>query len=224
MQPSQLSSTSRAYAMQHTDPMKIPPIASGIALSFLLFSASIQAAPVVYKTSLMASAEADPTNESTGTGTAWFTHDWDTHMLSISVIFSGLTGLTTVSHIHAATALAFSGNAGVATQIPTFSGFPAGVTKGTYNNAFDLSLATSYNPLFLTNATNMGSTATAEAALIGAMEGGHAYLNIHTEYRPGGEIRGYIARRVPDNASTLALLIPGFLMAVGFTYRNRRLT
>lgn len=224
MQFSHLLFTSRAYTMQHADLMKIPPIASGIALSFLLFSASIQAAPVVYKTSLIASAEADPTNESTGTGTAWFTHDWDTHMLSISIIFSGLTGLTTASHIHAVTALAFSGNVGVATQVPTFSGFPLGVTEGTYSHDFDLSLTTSYNPSFLSNATNMGSTATAEAALIGAMEDGHAYLNIHTDYRPGGEIRGYIARRVPDSSSTLALLIPGFLMAVGFTYRNRRHT
>ncbi|HTO04152.1 MAG TPA: CHRD domain-containing protein, partial [Opitutus sp.] len=118
----------------------------------------------------------------------------------------------------------FFGNAGVATQISTFTGFPAGVTEGTYNNAFDLSLATSYNPSFLANAINMGSTATAEATLIGAMEGGHAYLNIHTDYRPSGEIRGYIARRVPDSSSTFALLIPGFLMAIGFTCRKRRLT
>lgn len=201
--------------------MKIPYIASGMALSFLLFSASIHAAPVVYTTTLSASAEADPTNTSTGTGSAWFTHDFDTHMLTINVMFSGLTGVTTVSHIHAVTALAFSGNAGVATQVPTFSGFPAGVSFGSYNHSFDLTEASSFNAAFLNNATNLGSTATAEATLIAAMEGGNAYLNIHSDYKAAGEIRGYIARRVPDTASTLALLIPGFLMAIGLTYRNR---
>lgn len=225
MQFSYLSFTSRARTMRHTDLMKIPTIVSGMALSFLLFSASIQAAPVVYTTNLSASAEADSENTSTGTGSAWFTHDWDTHVLTISVMFSGLTGVTTVSHIHAATDLAFSGNAGVATQVPTFTGFPGigappGVTTGSYENSFDLSLAGSFNPAFVTS--NGGSVAMAEASLIAAMEGGNAYLNIHTVYKPAGEIRGYIARRVPDTASTLALLIPGFLMAIGLTYRNRR--
>ena len=77
----------RALGMQQSDAMKIPYIASGMALSFLVFSASLQAAPVVYTTSLSASAEADPTNESTGTGKAWFTHDWDTHMWAESDVF-----------------------------------------------------------------------------------------------------------------------------------------
>ena len=202
--------------------MKIPYKASGMALSFLLFlSASAQAGTVVYSTILSASAEADPTNASTGTGTATFTFDNSTNMLSLSVMFSGLTGLTTVSHIHAVTAAAFSGNAGVATQVPTFSGFPAGVMSGNYNSSFDLDEASSYNPSFLNNATNGGSTTVARNTLLSAMEGGNAYLNIHTDYKTAGEIRGYISR-VPDSGSTLALMIPAVLMAIGLTYRQRR--
>jgi hypothetical protein len=38
----------------------------------------------------------------------------------------------------------------VATTLPTFAGFPLGVTSGTYINTLDLTLASSYNPAFVT--------------------------------------------------------------------------
>jgi hypothetical protein len=199
--------------------MKIPNKALGIAISFLLCGGSVQAATTLFSTTLSASAEADPTNESTGTGTATFVYDDVLNTLAISVMFSGLTGTTTVSHIHAVTALAFTGNANVATETPSFNLFPTDVTSGTYNNIFDLTLPGSYNAPFLT--ANGGSTAAAEAALVAAMTDGHAYLNIHTTYRRPGEIRGYISR-VPDSSSTVALLIPAMLLGMGIAYRQRR--
>src|SRR5688572_19186346 len=176
--------------------MKNPYKALGIAISFLLSCGIGQAATTLFSTTLSASAEADPTNTSTGTGSATFTYDNVAHTLAISVLFSGLTGPTTVSHIHAVTALPFIGNAGVATETPSFNLFPAGVTSGSYNNTFNLTSLTSFNAPFVTN--NGGTAAGAEAALISAMTNGKAYLNIHTTYKPAGEIRGYISR-VPDH-------------------------
>jgi hypothetical protein len=198
--------------------MKIPHKALGIAISFLLFGGSVQAETIWFAATLSASAEADPSNDSTGTGTATFKYDDVMNTLKISVIFSGLTGITTVSHIHAVTELPFQGNANVATETPSFNMFPKNVTSGTYDNIFDLTLAGSYNAPFL--AANGGSTAAAEAALISAMTTGNAYLNIHTLYKPPGEIRGYISR-VPDSSSTLALLIPAMLLGMGMAHRQR---
>ena len=106
---------------------------------------------------------------------------------TVNVSFSGLTSGTTASHIHCC--VAPPGNAGVATTTPTFPGFPLGVTAGTYNQTFDMTAATSYNPAFV---TANGGVAAAEAALFAGLQTGQAYLNIHTSMFPGGEIRGFL--------------------------------
>ena len=100
------------------------------------------------------------------------------HTMNVWVTFEDLIGTTTASHIHAATAVPWTGTAGVATTTPTFTGFPGGVTTGTYTHLFDMTLLSSYNPAFVT--ANGGTAASAEAALFGAIEDGSAYLNIHT--------------------------------------------
>jgi hypothetical protein len=84
------------------------------------------------------------------------------------------------AHIHCCAP--FGTNAGVATTVPAFPGFPLGVTSGTYSSAvFDLTQPTIYNPAFV---TLEGGLAQAEAALIAGIEGGQTYFNIHTHYCP----------------------------------------
>lgn len=117
-------------------------------------------------------------------------YDSVTHMLGVIVSFSDLLGTTTASPIHAATATAGTGTAGVATQLPTFTGFPLGVTSGTCSHTFDLTDLLSFNSSFITS--NGGTAASAEAALAAALGDGKAYLNIHTTFAPGGEIRGFL--------------------------------
>src|SRR5436305_5227026 len=79
-------------------------------------------------------------------------------------------------------------NAGVATTVPAFPGFPTGVISGNYGPvSFDLTQSTIYNPAFV---MAQGGLANAEAALIGGIEGGLTYFNIHTVNNGGGEIRG----------------------------------
>jgi len=158
-----------------------------------------------------------PPNASPGTGYATFDYDNVAHTLYIDIAFSGLLGTTTASHIHAATASPGTGTAGVATTTPYFSGFPIGVQSGSYITTLDLTMASSYNPSYIT--ANGGTTATAEIALINAINAGEAYLNIHSTVVPGGEIRGFI-QAVPE-PGTVTLALAGLAM-LGWTARRRR--
>jgi hypothetical protein len=144
--------------------------------------------------------EAVPTG-STGTGTATILFDTTAHTMTIDVAFLGLLGTTTASHIHCCTPVANSGSAGVATTTPSFAGFPLGVNSGTFTSILDMTLASSYNPAFV---TAQGGISNAENALLAGAAAGEAYLNIHTSRNPGGEIRGFL-QPVPE-PSSLALL------------------
>jgi hypothetical protein len=120
--------------------------------------------------------------------------------MRVQATFSGLTGNTTASHIHAPTAAAGTGTAGVATTTPTFTGFPTGVKAGTYDHTFDMTLASSYNPAYIT--ANGGSPATAFIAFKAAVAAGKSYLNIHSSFAAGGEIRGFL---LPCPAITVSI-------------------
>jgi len=132
--------------------------------------------------------ENPPHPESSGTGTALVTWDTVTSMMTVNVVFSGLISPDTAAHIHCCTSP--PGNAGVATQVPYFAGFPIGVTSGTYTHTFNMLDAASYNPAFVT--ANGGTAASAAAVLLAGMLAGQTYLNIHTTMFPGGEIRGFL--------------------------------
>ena len=132
--------------------------------------------------------ENPPHPESSATGTAVVTWDTVTSMMTVDVVFSGLTTPNTAAHIHCC--VDAPGNAGVATTVPTFTGFPGGVTSGSYLHTFDMLSLTSYNPSFV--ASHGGTAASAAASLLAGLVAGRAYLNIHTATFPGGEIRGFL--------------------------------
>lgn len=168
---------------------------------FLLAAAGVGfAAPITFTGQLSGTNE-NPVNGSPGTGSAVVTYDAATHMLSLNILFSGLEAGTTASHIHCC--VLPDGNAGVATTVPTFAGFPLGVTSGSYMNTLDLSLASSFNPAFVT--ANGGTVAGAEAAFATGLEGGMSYLNIHTANFPMGEVRAFL-EPVPEPASAMLAL------------------
>ena len=160
-----------------------------LLLFIFLFGASYVSSGQIYWVSLSGPAEV-PANNSPGTGKAMVTIDVAANTMRVQANFSGLLAGVTACHIHAPTAVAFTGTAGVATTLPTFAGFPSGVTFGTYDQTFNMLLATSYNPSYVTN--NGGTTATAFAALRTAIAAGRSYLNIHSTMFPGGEIRGFL--------------------------------
>ena len=169
----------------------------GISAFVLAVAGVSWAAPITFA-GLLSGANENPATGSPGTGSTAVTYDPVTHLLSVDVTFSGLEAGTTASHIHCC--VLPDGNAGVATTVPTFAGFPLGVMSGTYINTLDLTLASSFNPAFVT--ANGGTVAGAEAALATGLEDGMAYLNIHTTAFPGGEVRAFLAP-VPEPASAM---------------------
>lgn len=177
-----------------------------------------QAQNLIY-TALMDGPSESPPNASPGTGTATVYFELGAQTMRIVADFTGLTGTTTAAHIHAATPVPFAGTAGVATQTPSFSGFPLGVTTGTMDTIFDMTSASSWNPTFIT--INGGTPAGAEAAFLTAMFEGRAYFNIHSSTFPGGEIRGFFVA-VPE-PSTIALVSLGVVGAAGYWWNRRRI-
>lgn len=164
-------------------------------------------------------AEAPP-NASPGTGTALVTIDGVAHTMRVEVSFGGLDGLTTASHIHVIDGPGDANLADtvgpVATTVPSFVGFPLGVTSGSMDQTYDMTSAGSYRAAFITDSG--GTTAAAEFQLFDAIIDGRAYLNLHSDAFHAGEIRGFL-QAVPE-PSTYALLLAG-LGALGWAARRR---
>src|SRR4051812_19909469 len=127
--------------------MKIRLLALVVLLG--LCPAGADASIISYVTTLSGATEI-PANASPGTGVGIISVDDVTWMMEVNVVFSDLIGNTTASHIHCCTATPGAANVGVATVLPTFTGFPLGVTSGTYDHFFDLTLASTWNPAFVT--------------------------------------------------------------------------
>ena len=184
-----------------------------------LFATRADAVPITYTATMSGAAEAPP-NASPGTGFATVIIDTDAHTLTVSASFADLLSTTTAAHIHAPTQDPFTGTAGVATQVPSFLNFPLGVTSGVMPvTLFDLTLASSFNPAYVT--AQGGTAASAEAALAASLASGRAYFNIHTAGTPplgfpAGEIRGFLTPvQVPEPAtlSLLSMALGGFVLA-----------
>jgi hypothetical protein len=196
--------------------MRVATIAA--ALAFAAVAGSAQATIYHFEANLNGATEVPP-NASTGTGLGVFLFDDVLHTMMVDVDFAGLLGTTTAAHVHAPTAVPGAGSTMVATELPLFTGFPTGVTAGTYHHTFDMTLLASYNPAFVAGPGG-GTAAGAEAALIQAALHDRAYLNIHSSFAPGGEIRGFLTA-VPE-PTTWALMLAGFgLAGAGLRLRRR---
>ncbi len=193
-----------------------------LSLGFaLLLLASVTQAQTF--TTTLSGPNENPPNASSGTGTSLVTLNTTTHQLRATASFGGLTGTTTNAHIHCCTAP--PANVGVATTLPSFVGFPLGVTGGAFDQTYDTTQASTWSPAFI--AANGGTPAGAEAALAAGLAAGQAYFNIHTTAYPGGEIRGFLALQVAAapiptlSQWTLIVLVALLALAGWMTFRRR---
>ncbi|WP_236580431.1 CHRD domain-containing protein [Rubrivivax sp. A210] len=184
------------------------------AAALLALAAPAVAHISIYEAPLLGSSEV-PAAATLGSGFGRVTIDFDLVTMRVEATFAGLTGNTTNSHIHCC--IAPGANVRVATQLPTFTGFPSGVKAGSFDGTFNMSLASSYNPDFIT--ANGGTVGSAFNALVAGLDAGRAYLNVHTTSFGGGEIRGLLVP-VPE-PETYALMLAG-LAAVGALARRRK--
>ena len=109
-------------------------------------------------------AQENPANGSPATGTISGVYNDANNTIYFTLSFSGLLSNTAAAHFHAPAAPGV--NAGV---VHGYTGFPAGVTSGTFTGSF---VITDERETFLKN--------------------GLWYANIHTTGFPGGEIRAQI--------------------------------
>lgn len=183
-----------------------------IALALVSAGAAAPASAAIY---VFSSPLTPEVALATGSGLVTVTFDTDLHTLGIVANWAGLSGPTTVAHIHCC--VAPPGTVGVAVTPGTLPGFPTGVTAGNYAIELDLSSDATYTTAFRT--ANGGTAAGAEAGLLTGLQNGQAYFNVHTTAFPGGEIRGFLAA-VPE-PEAWAMMILGFGV-LGTAMRRRR--
>lgn len=189
--------------------------AAALAAIFAM-TLTANAAIVTYQTSLSGPNE-NPPVDSDGVGTVVVEYDSLAHTLRIQAEWTGLTGTTTVAHIHCC--VDPPGNAGVAVGPGTLPGFPVGVASGLYDVTMDLTDVASFTQSFVNNFGG-GTVEGGEAALIAGLDAGQAYFNIHTSDHPAGEIRGFLAPVGIPEPATLALAAIG-VAGIGWLRRRR---
>jgi hypothetical protein len=180
----------------------------GAMLALVLGAGQAMAARIEFRTPLTPEVAG-----ATGSGNAYVAFDPVANTMRIQFSYSGLSGVTTVAHIHCC--IASPGTVVVAVQAPSLPDFVTGVSAGSYDRMFDLTSTAIYGGAFLSGAG--GTAAGAEAALLAGLLSGQAYLNVHSNTFPRGEIRGFFTQ-VPEPA-TAALLGSALL---GFAALRRR--
>jgi hypothetical protein len=145
-------------------------------------------------------AQETPSVVTLGFGNLTGTYDDVTNVLTWSGSFTNLTGTTTDAHFHGPAAVGV-GPAPVLVPITAAGGgdiFPLGVTAGSFSGTATLSDL---------NETRLLS--------------GLIYINIHSTFRTGGEIRGQVFTSPVPEPGTLALLALGLsVLAAGVRARG----
>lgn len=181
-----------------------------IAITSILAAGTSSAAAIGFYTNL-----GPETAGATGSGFASFVFDTTAQTLSINTFWSGLSGVTSVAHIHCCVGTPGTGTVGVAVTPGTLPGFPVGVSSGSYSIVLDLTQTATYTGGF----RGTDTPAVASARLLQGIQDGRAYLNIHTTPTfTGGEIRGFLTATPEPGTFALA----GIAIAAGFALRRFR--
>jgi hypothetical protein len=159
----------------------------------------------------------------TGGGSLLLEYDDDANTLLLSASFSGLSGNTTIAHIHCCNAAPLTGTSGVALAGSTTPGgqatlvnFPIGVRAADYAQIMELGVVSSYSATFVT--ASGGTADGARDRLLANLTSGQAYFNIHTSTFGAGEIRAFVS--VVPEPGTWALMAAGLAVVAGLARRR----
>ncbi|WP_445192376.1 CHRD domain-containing protein [Sphingomonas sp. Tas61C01] len=182
-----------------------------LAMAGLSLGLTTPAAAVTTFSTTMQGINENPPVASAGLGLGQLVLSDDMNSFSVTITYSGLSSTAVAGHVHCCAPIGSNASVAIGFTVP---GGVAGTIMGTYN-LLDMSI---YNGAFLT--ASGGTGAGARMAFITGLNGGLAYLNIHTAVNPGGEIRGQLGV-VPEPA-TWAMMILGFgLMGAAIRYRRK---
>ena len=186
-----------------------------VAAALMLPAPAARAIPMPFG-GILSGANETPPNNSPGAGSVTVVLDPTAETIQILASFFGLTTPDVAAHIHCCqTSPGNPPTVGVATTMPTFAGFPLGVTQGTYlSPIFSLEDSSFYNPAFV---MLQGGLEQAETALIAGIESGLTYFNIHSQQFMGGELRTQLLPLggVPVPAPIVGAGLPGLILACG---------
>jgi hypothetical protein len=143
--------------------------------------------------------EADGSTNSPGTGHGAITYDTATNVLSYTISWSNLFGALTKLHIHGP-ADANSSNPQHVVEIFGPPDIPMGV---------DLHTDTWSDSIVLTTLSQPGFDDLSPTQIIGIMESGLSYVNVHTSVFGAGEIRGNLGLPTPTPGAATLFAIPG---------------
>ena len=152
-----------------------------------------------------------------GFGSGLVELDLDLVQMRVQLNFNNLSSNTTGAFLFANP----KPNQPAQAALPSFTGFPTGVTSGTYTRTFDLTVAQTYDGAFLAAAdTGLGQTVVdALKALHDSAEDETAFIRITTASFPGGAISGHLsAVPEPSSLALVGILGSGFAL---FQMRKR---
>jgi hypothetical protein len=184
-----------------------------VMAALLMLPATASRAATMTFGGILSGANENPPTNSPGMGSVAVVLDPTAETIQIVASFFDLTTPDNAAHIHCCQTMpGMNENVGVATTLPTFAGFPLGVTQGTYlSPLFSLEDPSFFNPAFV---AMEGGMEQAEAALIAGIENGQTYFNIHTTMNPGGEIRTELDP-IGAPATPLPAALPLFATGLG---------
>lgn len=146
--------------------------------------------------------EADGSTNSPGFGSGHVTYDTATNVLAYTISWNNLFGALTKLHIHGP-ADANSSNLQHVVEIFGPPDIPMGV---------DLHTDTWSDSRVLTTLTQPGFDDLSPTQIIGIMESGLSYVNVHTTVFGAGEIRGNLGLPVPTPGAAAALSCAGLTL------------
>ncbi len=178
--------------------------------TLLVFALAMMSVPTAAKAGFVATASLLGANEkptptaSTGTGFATITFDSTLDTLMYDVLYTGLLGTATASHIHIGPVT------GTGPVVLPFNPSPTGMSgelTGTLHN---------------TDIINQATTGLTDISQIAAqIQAGNGYVNVHSNLFPGGETRGQLSVTTPEPASLLLLAAGLLALACGRRFARR---